>query len=123
MNLSLNDVIAILTPAMPLLIAASAWLYRFFVSKLPVNQQNTLNGIVSTVVSSVEQQSNAGLISPDARKAQAVALVQAIATRFGGARYASPEVLNALIEAAVFEMNQSKTSAGAGTPPAGVMVA
>lgn len=123
MPLSLNDVVTLLGAALPVLIPAGIALYHLLVSKLPANQQNALNEIVGTVVSAVEQQAQAGQIAPDARKAAAVNLVEAIAKQFGVSQYASPEVISALIECAVFEMNQAKVSAGAGSPPAGVAVA
>lgn len=123
MNLSVNDVVALLGAILPVLIPLGAALYHALVAALPANQQNALNNIVGTVVSAVEQQAQAGTISPDARKAAAVTAVQAIAKQFGVAKYASPAVVNALIECAMFELNQSKASAGAGSPPAGVTVA
>ena len=109
--MTLEQALAILTPAMPFLLALAAALYQGLLQRLPAAQHTQLANIASTVVSGVEQASSVGAMSSADKKTAAVTAVTSIAKAAGLGKFASPTLVNMLIEAAVYEMNQYSTSA------------
>jgi hypothetical protein len=107
--MSENQVITIitaLTPLYPFLFALALLLFRWLVAKLPYNQQVVLNQIVQLVVNAVEQV-GAGKAGPE-KKLMAIKMIGDILRGFHIT--ASPALIDALIESAVYGINQSRLS-------------
>lgn len=103
--MSFQNVIVLLGLVLPLLVPVGGALYQLFLHHLPANQRMELESVVQTVVSGVEQ----GLAgqSPDAKKQAAVSAVSLLAKQFH--LNLNPSVVGMLIEAAVYELNQSQS--------------
>jgi LL-H family phage holin len=106
--MSENQIITIitaLTPLYPFLFALAAVLFHWLVAKLPHNQQAMLNQIVQVAVSAVEQM-GAGKTGLE-KKQMAIKMIRDILQ--GLHITVSPALINALIEAAVYGINQSQS--------------
>jgi LL-H family phage holin len=106
--MSENQVVTIitaLTPLYPFLFALAAVLFHRLVAKLPHNQQTLLNQIVQTAVNAVEQMA-AGKTGLE-KKRMAIRMIGDILQSLHIT--ASPSLIDALIESAVYGINQSKS--------------
>lgn len=106
--MSENQIITIitaLTPLYPFLFALAAVLFHWLVAKLPHNQQAMLNQIVQVAVSAVEQM-GAGKTGQE-KKQMAIQMISDILQDLHIT--ISPVLINALVEAAVYGINQSQT--------------
>jgi LL-H family phage holin len=106
--MSENQIITIitaLTPLYPFLFALAAVLFHRLVAKLPHNQQAMLNQVVQVAVSAVEQM-GAGKTGLE-KKQMAIKMIRDILLDLHIT--ASPALINALIEAAVYGFNQSQS--------------
>jgi hypothetical protein len=97
-------IITALTPLYPFLFALAAVLFKWLISRLPGVRQAEVTGIVQTVVQGVEQY-GAGKAGPE-KKQMAVAMVNTILS--GLHITVSPTLADAMIEAAVYGINQSQ---------------
>lgn len=126
-NLSFQQVLTILGALLPFLVPlgralGSALESRLFAA-LPASKRSQLEDVVNTVVAAVEQQAHAGQIMPSTRKAQAVSAITTIAKSLGLEKYASPTLVDMLVEAAVLELNQVQQSQSAASQPVAVPAA
>jgi LL-H family phage holin len=106
--MSENQVVTIiiaLTPLYPFLFALAAVLFHRLVAKLPHNQQAILNQIVQAVVTAVEQMA-AGKTGLE-KKRMAIKMIADILQ--GLHITASPALIDALVESAVYGINQSQS--------------
>lgn len=106
--MSENQIITIittLTPLYPFLFALAAVLFHWLVAKLPHNQQALLNQIVQVAVNAVEQM-GAGKTGPE-KKQMAIKMISDILQ--GLHITASSALINALVESAVYGINQSQS--------------
>lgn len=97
-------IITALTPLYPFLFALAAVLFKWLITKLPKDQQTEVNQIIQTVVQGVEQ-CGAGKAGSE-KKQMAVAMVNTILS--GLHITVSPTLADAMIEAAVYGINQSQ---------------
>lgn len=106
--MSENQVITIitaLTPLYPFLFALAAVLFHRLVAKLPHNQQAMLSQIVQVTVNAVEQM-GAGKTGLE-KKQMALKMISDILQNLHIT--VSPALINALVESAVYGMNQSQS--------------
>ena len=115
--MTLEQVLTILTPAMPFLLALAAALYQGLLQRLPSAQSSQLSAVVSTVVSGVEQASSVSGMTSDAKKAAATKAVTEIAQVVGLGKFATPTMIDLAIEAAVFALNASQPVTAASVAP------
>jgi hypothetical protein len=97
-------IITALTPLYPFLFALAAVLFKWLIGRLPGNRQSEVTRIVQTVVQGVEQ-SGAGKTGPEKKK-MAVATMNTILSSLHIT--VSPTLADAMIEAAVYGINQSQ---------------
>lgn len=96
--------ITALTPVYPFLFALAAVLFKWLMSILPKDRQAEVNRVVQIVVQGVEQ---SGADKPGSEKKQiAVAIVNTILNNLRIT--VSPTLVDAMIEAAVYTINQSQ---------------
>lgn len=97
-------IITALTPLYPFLFALAAALFKWLITQLPKDQQTEVNQVVQMVVQGVEQ-CGAGKAGSE-KKQMAVAMVHTILS--GLHITISPTLADAMIEAAVYGINQSQ---------------
>jgi hypothetical protein len=98
-------IITALIPLYPFLFALAAALFKWLITKLPKDRQAEVNQVVQTVVQGVEQ-FGAGLPGPQ-KKQKAVDMIDTILNSMNIT--VSPALTNAMIEAAVYTINQSQS--------------
>lgn len=101
-NLSPTDTVALVSALLPLALAVAGFLYQVLLHHLPANQQAMLSSLANSVVSAVEKQ-HAGENSAT-KKAAAVDAINALAKAFHLS--VNSTLVNMLVEAAVYEMDQ-----------------
>ena len=101
---SLEQVLSVLSAALPLLAIIVPYLAALLLHKLPANQQSLLAGFVEKCVAAAEQL-KAGEPG-DVKKQYAVESVLALCKRFGV--NANPVIVGVLVEAAVQQLNASQ---------------
>lgn len=121
--MNLQEVVGTVITALPILIPVGQFLYQFLLEKLPSSQRGVLEDIAGTVVTAVEQIGESQSMTGDAKKSLAVDSINKLAKQFGLSRYASPVVVEMLVESLVLGLNQAQASAGVpdSVPPAGVL--
>lgn len=97
-------IITALTPLYPFLFALAVALFKWLMTKLPKDRQAEINQVIQTVVQGVEQ-SGAGKSGPE-KKQMAVAMVSTILNSLHIT--VSPTLIDAMIEATVYTINQSQ---------------
>ena len=97
-------IITALAPIYPFLFALAAALFQWLITKLPKNRQTEVNQVVQTVVQGVEQ-CGAGKTGAE-KKQMAVSMINTILNSLHVA--VSPTLVDALIEAAVYGLNQNQ---------------
>ncbi len=100
----ITTIIVALTPLYPFLFALAAALFRLLVAKMPPERQALLGQVVQTVVQAIEQMGT-GLTGPE-KKMKAEAMISTILQSLHIA--VSPALVDALIESAVYGLNQSQ---------------
>lgn len=99
-------IITALIPLYPFLFALAAALFKWLITKLPKDRQAEMNQVVQTVVQGVEQQFGAGSSGPE-KKQMAVNMINTILASLNIT--VEPALTNAMIEAAVYALNQSQS--------------
>ena len=97
-------IVTALTPLYPFLFALAAALFKWLMTKLPKDRQTEVNQVIQTVVHGIEQ-SGAGKSGPE-KKQMAVVMVSNILN--GLHITVSPTLIDAMIEATVYGINQSQ---------------
>lgn len=97
-------IITALIPLYPFLFALAAVLFKWLVTQLPKNRQTEITQVVHMVVQGVEQL-GAGKAGPE-KKQMAVGMVNTILNSLHIP--VSPALVDAMIEAAVYGINQSQ---------------
>ena len=100
----ITTIIVALTPLYPFLFALAAALFRLLVAKMPPERQALLGQVVQTVVQAIEQMGT-DLTGPE-KKMKAEAMISTILQSLHIA--VSPALVDALIESAVYGLNQSQ---------------
>lgn len=98
----------------PAVVAGVIAAYRWIVSKLPANQQATVERVVNQVVAATEQAQS--LVPSQVKKQYATNMVNLLLKRLGVK--ASPEQVDTLIESAVYALNQNQMHAVTAIQPA-----
>ncbi len=96
-------IITALTPLYPFLIALAAALFQGLITLLPKDRQKEVYQVIQTVVQGVEQ-SSAGKSGPE-KKQMALGMVNTILSSLHITL--PPTLIDALIEASVYALNQS----------------
>lgn len=99
-------IITALTPLYPFLFALAAALFKWLITKLPKDRQAEVDRVVQTVVQGVEQQFGAAS-SGSEKKQMAVTMINTILASMNIT--VEPALTNAMIEAAVYALNQSQS--------------
>lgn len=101
--MTIEQIVIVFQLVFPVLVAGVAVAYRFVISKLPASQRAQATEIVNHAVQAIEQ-TQASVPGPN-RKVQAEALINGL-LKSAGVK-ASPELVDVLIESAVFAVNKA----------------
>lgn len=105
--MTIEQIVIIFQVVFPVLVAVVAVAYRFVVSKLPASQRAQATDIINHTVQAVEQTQSA--VPGPNRKVQAEALINSL-LKTAGVKV-SPELVDVLIESAVFAVNKAVPTA------------
>ena len=104
MNLTDTEVLLIAQYGFPFVVAAVLYLYRQLIARLPEQKRATVERIVSQAVQAVEQAQS--LVPGAVKKEYATNLVNSLLKAAGVS--ATPEQVDTLIEAAVYQFNVNR---------------